>query len=87
MKQLLVLTLLLMCTACAIGPQPYLNAAKPPMERQQDIVACQAIAAQSAAGTGSWSRDPAIRAAINENARENYLAQCLQSRGWSWTTP
>jgi hypothetical protein len=81
----LIMLMLLLCVGgCAMGPQPYLDAPhKTLSERQTDAVECQALAAQAATGAGAWSRDRAIRAAIYDNARDQYLAQCLQGRGWT----
>ena len=41
-----------------------------------------ATANQAAYGAGNWSSDPAIRNAIFQNARDQYFAMCLESRGW-----
>jgi outer membrane biogenesis lipoprotein LolB len=87
MTRLALLLAMLLLTACAMGPQPYLDTSKPSDARQRDLVECQAIAAQSAQGQGAWFSDPAMRAATFANARDTYLAQCLQSRGWSWQRP
>ena len=67
---------------CAGVAQPQWTANKPLQSRQQDVVECAALAAQAAQGAGSWSSDRAIRAGIFDNARDQYLLLCLQSRGW-----
>jgi hypothetical protein len=64
-----------------VAAQPW-TADKPLQARQQDVVECTALAAQAAQGAGAWSSDPIMRAAFFENARDQYLAICLQSRGW-----
>jgi hypothetical protein len=88
MKILLVLSFLLICTACAIGPQPYWESpAGMAANRQQDDLECSALAAQAASGAGDWSSDRAIRAGIYQHARQNYYNQCVQSRGYRWVTP
>jgi hypothetical protein len=82
---LALLVLALWLSGCVSGPQPYLDAPqKTVQEKQTDGVECQALAAQAATGAGSWSRDRAVRSAFYDNAREQYLAQCLQGRGWAW---
>ena len=78
----------LLLTACAVGPQGYWRAPdRADLNQQKDNIECQAMAAQAATGAGSWSSDPAIRAAIFQNAKDQYYAQCLQSRGYQWVTP
>jgi hypothetical protein len=80
-KIILAITL----TGCAATPQWIAD--KPLPARQQDVVECSAMAAQAAQGTGSWSSDRAIRTGLFENARDQYLAMCLQSRGWYQGSP
>jgi hypothetical protein len=89
MSRLALMTLCLALLAgCALGPQPSLDAPRKPLAaRQADAVECQALAAQAAAGAEVWSRNPAMRAALTDNAREQYLAKCLQGRGWIWQPP
>jgi hypothetical protein len=79
----LIGTLLLM--SCVTGPYPYLDAShKPPHDQQRDEVECQALAGQAAFGSGDWSSDRAIRAAIAANVRDHQYVKCLKSRGWTW---
>jgi hypothetical protein len=65
----------------------YNHPSKPLAEKQKDAVECLATANQAAYGTGNWSSDPAIRNALFQNARDQYFAMCLESRGWSAHTP
>jgi hypothetical protein len=89
MSRLALMTLCLALLAgCALGPQPSLDAPRKPLAaRQADAVECQALAAQAAAWAGVWSRPPVMRATLADNAREQYLAKCLQGRGWTWQHP
>ena len=86
-----VICLVLLCTACATyppTPRPIFGSRdKTNNEMLEDQVACQAIAAQSATGAGAGFSDPALRAGFFEQARAQYLEQCLMSRGWTWITP
>lgn len=86
MRRLLI-PLLLLAMGCATGPRRFIDAShKPPLEQQQDRVACQALAAQSSLGAGAWSTDPAIRAGVQANVRDQAMVQCLESKGWTWKT-
>ena len=89
MSRLALMTLCLALLAgCTTGPQPSLAPPRKPLAvRQADVAECQALAAQAAAGAAVWSRNPAMRAALTDNAREQYLAKCLQGRGWTWQPP
>ena len=78
--RLIVTGVLAHILGCVAAPQ--WTADKPLQARQQDVVECLALASQAAQGAGSWSSDRAIRAAVFENARDQYLGICLQSRGW-----
>ena len=64
------------------APVMYNHPSKPLAEKQRDAVECLATANQAAYGAGGWSSDPAIRNAIFQNARDQYFAMCLESRGW-----
>jgi hypothetical protein len=84
MKPVLIVLLLSSLAGCVTASRPSLDAMKPLEEKQRDVVECQALAAQAATGTGEWSSDRAVRSALYTNARDQYLALCLQSRGWRW---
>jgi hypothetical protein len=73
--------LALLVTGCA-APVTYDHPGKPLAEQQRDTVECMATANQAAAGAGSWLRDPAIQSGVFANARDQYFAMCLESRGW-----
>ena len=66
------------CVAPVTSDHP----SKPLAEKQRDTVECLATANQAAYGAGNWSSDRAIRSAIFQNARDQYFAMCLESRGW-----
>jgi hypothetical protein len=77
----LIIVLGLFVAGCA-APVTYNHPSKPLAEKQRDTVECLAMANQAAYGAGNWSSDPAIRNAIFQNARDQYFAMCLESRGW-----
>jgi hypothetical protein len=81
------LSLLALVAAGCAAPITYDHPTKPFAEKQRDHVECMATANQAAAGAGGWSSDPAIRSAIFDNARDQYFAMCLESRGWSQGAP
>jgi hypothetical protein len=70
-----------------VAPVTYDHPGKALAEKQRDHVECLATANQAAYGAGNWSSDPAIRNAIFQNARDQYFAMCLESRGWSQGSP
>jgi hypothetical protein len=70
-------------SGCVELPQPLQHADKSLGARQQDIAECRALAAQAAEGTGGHLSDPAIRDTFFIKAHDQYLALCLQSRGWT----
>jgi hypothetical protein len=77
-------SLVLLCglTSCVTAPI-YGHPSKPRTEKQKDYVECLATANQAAQGSGGYFSDRTIRTAVFENARDQYLAMCLESRGWS----
>lgn len=74
---------------CAAGqPSAYVDYFDAPDKSLQakhtDHVECLALASQSAAGVGAWTSVAPFRAAMADAARDEYLKQCLTSRGWGW---
>ena len=53
--------------------------------QQRDIVECSALAGQAAQGRGTMFSDQAFRSGYEGALREEYLAKCLASRGWTLT--
>jgi hypothetical protein len=86
MKHVLIALLLSSLTGCVTAPRPSLDAQKPLEDKQRDVVECQALAAQAATGAGGWASNRAVRSAFYDHARDQYLAMCLESRGWRWST-
>jgi hypothetical protein len=82
-----ILSLFALCIAGCAAPVTYNHPSKPMAEQQKDYVECLATANQAAAGAGNWSSDRAIRSAVFANARDQYFAMCLESRGWSQGAP
>jgi hypothetical protein len=78
-----ILSLLALFVAGCVAPVTYNHPSKSLPEKQHDYVECMATASQAAQGAGGWSSDRAIRGAIYDNARDQYLAMCLESRGWT----
>jgi hypothetical protein len=76
--------LVLLCSlaGCVAAPV-YNHPSKSLAGKQKDYVECAATANQAAQGSGGYFSDRAIRTAVFENARDQYLAMCLESRGWS----
>jgi hypothetical protein len=81
MRTLGAVVVLLGVLGCA-APVAYDHPTKPLADKQRDYVECLAITSQAASGAGGWSSDRAIRSAVFDNARDRYLAMCLESRGW-----
>jgi hypothetical protein len=77
-----ILSALSLLMAGCVAPVTYDHPSKALAEKQRDHVECLATANQAAYGAGNWSSDPAIRSAIFQNARDQYFAMCLESRGW-----
>src|SRR5919108_3155750 len=77
-----ILSVLSLLAGGCVAPVTYDHPSKALAEKQWDHVECMATANQAAAGAGGWSSDPAIRSAIFANARDQYFAICLESRGW-----
>lgn len=87
MARILVVFLLFSLMSCATSPRPHIDAShKPTAEQQKDAVECSAIASQAASGAGGFWTDVTLRNAAYHQARQQYLAQCLESRGWMWKT-
>ena len=82
-----ILSLVALLVAGCVTPVTYDHPGKALAEKQRDHVECLATANQAAYGAGNWSSDRAIRSAIFDNARDQYFAMCLQSRGWVAHTP
>jgi hypothetical protein len=81
-RYLIAIGLLIAALTSCVAPVTSNHPSKPLAEKQKDYVECMATANQAAYGAGNWSSDPAIRSAIFANARDQYLAMCLESRGW-----
>jgi hypothetical protein len=77
-----MLSPLALCIAGCAAPVTYDHPSKSLAEKQRDYVECAATASQAAQGAGGWSSDRAIRGAFYTDARDQYLAICLESRGW-----
>lgn len=87
MKAVLPLVFVIWLIGCATGPTPYIDAShKPTQAQQQDLLECQALASQAASGAGGFWTDVTLRNAAYHQARAQYLAACLQQRGWVWKT-